>query len=134
MSMKDNDYMCPNCKGHLNVGDYLVFATKTKRKHKGLLMLNPKVGEYKYKHHSKFRLDKGELVDFECPICQVDLTSVKNKDHAMIYMVADEDNMNYELYFSKIAGKQSTYLVAQDNVETFGDDAIDFEEFLQEDF
>ena len=34
MSMKDNDYICPSCKGHLNVGNYLVFATNTQRKHK----------------------------------------------------------------------------------------------------
>ena len=132
MSMKDNDYICPNCKGHLNVGDYLVFATRTHRKHKGLIMLSPKVGEYTYLHHEKFQLEKGEMVDFECPICQADLTSTKNKDHAMIYMIGDEDNTEYELYFSKVAGKQSTYVVAQDNVEAFGEDAMDYEELFYE--
>lgn len=132
MSMKDNDYICPKCKGHLNVGGYLVFATKTKRKHKGLLLLNPKVGEYKYKNHPKFQLEKGEMVDFECPICQEDLTSQKNGDYAMIYMIGEEDHSEYELYFSKVAGKKSTYLVAHDNVESFGEDAIDFEEFFYE--
>ena len=132
MSMKDNDYICPHCKGHLNVGGYLVFATKTHRKHRGLIMMSPVVGEYKYLHHQKFLLEKGEMVDFECPICQVDLTSEKSKDHAMIYMIGDEDNFEYELYFSKKAGKQSTYVVAHDNVESFGDDAIDFEELYYE--
>ena len=132
MSMKDNDYICPQCKGHLNVGGYLVFATQTQRKHKGLIMMSPVVGEYKYLHHDKFQLGKGEMVDFECPICQTDLTSEKSKDHAMIYMVGDEDHMEYELYFSKKAGKQSTYVVAQDNIEAFGDDAIDFEELYYE--
>jgi len=44
MEMKENDYLCPNCKGHLNVSESLVFATKTSRKHKGLLLLSPKVG------------------------------------------------------------------------------------------
>jgi transcription initiation factor IIE alpha subunit len=130
--MKDNDYKCPKCKGHLNVGEYLVFATRTQRKHKGLLMMSPVVGEYKYKHHEQFRLEKGEMVDFECPICQADLTSSKNKDHAMIYMIIDEDNTEYELYFSKIAGNQSTYVVAHNNIETFGDDAIGFEELFHE--
>lgn len=132
MSMKDNDYVCPKCKGHLNVGGFLVFATKTQRKHKGLIMMSPIVGEYKYLHHEKFQLGQGEMVDFECPICQVDLTSPKNKDHAMIYMIGDEDHSEYELYFSKIAGKQSTYVVAHDNIETFGDDALNFEELFYE--
>lgn len=130
--MIENDYLCPKCKGHLNVSESLVFATKTHRKHKGLILLSPKVGEYKYKHHPKFQLEKGEKVEFYCPLCNIDLTSSKNKDHAMIYMVADEDNFEYELYFSKIAGKQSTYLVAHDSVEMFGEDAIDFEDLMYE--
>lgn len=128
--MKDNDYMCPNCKGHLNVGEYVIFATQTKKKHKGLLMLSNKVGAYEYKHHDRFKLGKGELVDFECPICQCDLTSSKNKDYAMVHMVGGEDNVDYELYFSRIAGNKSTYIVANDNVESFGDDAINFEEIF----
>lgn len=132
MSMKDNDYLCPKCKGHLNVNGHLIFATKTKRNHKGLLMLDAKVGEYKYKHHDKFHLEEGELVDFECPICQTDLTAANRKDHAMIYMVGIEDNFEYELYFSKVAGNQSTYVVAHDNIESFGDDALDFEDLYYE--
>lgn len=132
MSMKDNDYICPKCKGHLNVGGYLVFATQTQKKHKGLLMLSPKVGEYNYHHHDKFQLEKGEMVDFGCPICQTDLTSNKNKEHAMIYMVGQEDNAEYELYFSKVAGNESTYLVAHENVEVFGDHATDFEGLFKE--
>ena len=132
MSMKDNDYLCPKCKGHLNVGEYLVFATRTLRKHKGLILLSPKVGEYKYLHHQKFHLQKGEMVDFECPICQEDLTSLKNKDHAMILMIGAEDNVEYELFFSKVAGKQSTYLVSRDNIEAFGEDAMDYDELFYE--
>jgi len=127
MGMKDNEFSCPECSGHLNIGGKIVFATQTKRKHKGLIMMSPTVGEYNYIHHDKFHLEKGELVDFECPICQTDLTSEVNEEHAMVYMIAAEDNMEYELYFSKIAGQQSTYVVAHDNVESFGEDAIDFE-------
>ena len=132
MSMKDNDYLCPKCKGHLNVGGHLVFATRTKRKHKGLLLLDPTVGEYQYKHHDKFQLEDGEMVDFECPVCQADLTSKDRKDHAMINMIGAEDNAEYDLYFSKVAGNRSTYLVAQDNIEMFGDDAIDFDDLYYE--
>jgi uncharacterized protein YbaR (Trm112 family) len=132
MALKDNDYMCPKCKGHLNVGGYLVFATKTQKRHKGLILLSPKVGEYNYLHHEKFQLEKGEMVDFGCPICQADLTSTKNKDHAMIYMVSSEDNTEYQLFFSKKAGNKSTYLVSNDNVEAFGEDAMDYEDLFYE--
>lgn len=132
MGMKENDYLCPKCKGHLNVGGQLVFATETHRKHKGLIMLNPKIGEYDYKHHAKFSLEKGEMVDFHCPICHANLTAPKNTNHAMILMVGDEDNCDYELYFSKQAGNKSSYLVAKDEIEAFGEDAMDIEDLFYE--
>ncbi len=132
MSMKDNDYTCPNCNGHLNVGSFLVFATKTERKHKGLIMMSPVVGNYESTTHEKFILNEGEKVDFECPICQSDLTSTQNKDYAMIHMVGVEDGAAYDLYFSKISGNKSTYLVASDDVESFGADALDFEGLFHE--
>ncbi|MDB4533271.1 hypothetical protein N9242_00245 [Vicingaceae bacterium] len=130
MGMEDNDYICPDCKGHLNVGNYLVFATQTERRHKGLIMMSPVVGNYEYKHHNKFVLNDGEKVDFECPICQTDLTSSQNEDYAMIHMVGDEDASEYELYFSKITGNKSTYLVANDDVESFGEDALNYEDLF----
>ena len=132
MILNNNDYICPNCKGHLNVGGFLVFATRTERKHKGLIMMSTVVGNYEYTHHNKFVLNDTEKVDFECPICQSDLTSNRNKDHAMIHMVVEEDGSEYELYFSKIAGNKSTYLVANDAVESFGEDASEFEELFYE--
>jgi hypothetical protein len=132
MSLKNNDFICPHCKGHLNVGNYLVFATKTERKHKGLIMMSPVVGDYEYLHHNNFVLNAGEKVDFECPICQSDLTSNQHKDYAMIHMVGEEDRAEYELYFSKIAGNKSTYLMANDNFESFGNDAIEAEELFYE--
>ena len=90
-------------------------------------MMSPVVGNYEYKHHNKFVLNDGEKVDFECPICQTDLTSSQNEDYAMIHMVGDEDASEYELYFSKITGNKSTYLVANDDVESFGEDALNYD-------
>ena len=51
----------------------------------------------------------------------------------MIYMIGAEDDFEFELYFSKVAGHRSTYLVSHDNVETFGDDALDFDDLFLED-
>ena len=130
MNVKENDFLCPSCKGHLNVANQLVFATKTKRNHKGLILMSPKVGEYRYETHPKFYLEKGELVGFFCPLCRADLTAPKQKEHAMIKMINNEDSTEYELFFSKKAGNRSTYLVATDIFEAFGEDAIDFSEYI----
>ena len=130
MSMKDNDYLCPQSKGHLNVGGYVVFATRTESKHKGLLMLNPRPGDYSYRHHDKFKLKPGEKLDFECPMCQADLTAKENPDFAMIKMIVADDHCDYNVYFSRKEGEKSTYIVADDNIQTFGDDALDFDDIF----
>lgn len=130
INIKENDFKCPKCYGHLNVGGKVIFATKTKSNHKGLIMLSPNVGDYKYEHHSNYHLKSGELVDFHCPICAVDLTSSKNKNYAMILMVNEEDRSEFELYFSKEAGNKSTYIVSNENVETYGEDALDYDEYF----
>jgi transcription initiation factor IIE alpha subunit len=131
MRLINNNYICPNCKGHLRVGNYLVFATKTENKHKGMILMSPVVGNYEYEHHEKFILNEGEKVNFYCPICHSDLTSAVNSDYAMVHMVCEEDGAEYELYFSKLKGNKSTYLVANDTVESFGVEDLDFEYFAE---
>ena len=85
--MKKNDYLCPKCKGHLNVGDHVVFTTKNNRKKKGVILLSPDVGSYSYIHHSAYGFQDGELVEFSCPICQKDLQASSNPDFVSIIMV-----------------------------------------------
>lgn len=128
MDIKENDFKCPKCLGHLNVAGKLIFATRTKSNHKGLIMLSPNVGDYKYAHHDNYHLKKGELVDFHCPLCGIDLSSSKHKEQAMILMVNEEDRSEFELYFSKVAGNNSTYIVSNEKVESFGEDALDYED------
>lgn len=126
--IKGNDFKCPVCLGHLNVAGKLIFATRTKSNHRGLIMLSPNVGDYNYAHHDNYHLKKGELVDFHCPICTADLTASNNKEHAMVLMVNEEDRTEFELYFSKEAGNKSTYIVSSENVESYGEDALDYED------
>ncbi len=127
--MKENDYLCPSCKGHLNTGGNVVFSTKNSRNSKGLILLSPKAGEYTYSHHSAYNLKKDEIIDFHCPICSTNLTSPKNESYVSINMV-DHNNEEYEVLFSRKVGDKSTYVVAgQDQgIEEFGEDALNFDD------
>jgi len=129
--MKKNDYMCPKCKGHLNAAGYVIFSTTNKRKKKGLILLSPAVGSYTYKHHNNYTFEKGEMVEFFCPICQTDLKSSKNPDYVSITMI-DHQNMEYEVLFSRKAGVKSTCVISNEDVEMFGEDAMDYEEMLDD--
>ena len=127
--MKQNDYKCPKCRGHLNAGGHVIFSTMNTKKTKGLLLLSPSVGDYSFKKHEAYNVTDGELIEFFCPICQENLKSKKNPDFVELKMV-DHNSEEYGVMFSRKAGVKSTYVVANENVKSFGDDAMDYEELM----
>ena len=130
MTMKENDYLCPKCKGHLNSGGNVVFSTQNPRHAKGLILLHPTMGSYTYDHHKDYHLEKGDIIDFNCPLCLADLKSTNNENFASIKII-DHSNQEYEVLFSRKVGERSTYVVANDNVESFGEDAMNFDDLFE---
>ena len=128
-NLEMKDFLCPKCKGHLNAGGYVIFNTKNQKNQKGLILLDPGVGSYEYKHHANYNFQKGEMINFSCPICQGDLQSTKNNEYVEVDMI-DHQNSKYNVLFSRKAGVKSTFVAADDNVEAFGDDAGDFDELF----
>ena len=112
--------MCPHCEGHLKVGDYIIFATKTSRKNKGLLLLHPEVGNYSSIKHPSYSFRKGDPLEFFCPLCQTSLASEIDKNLARVLML-DEHHKMHEIYFSRIAGEHSTYKVSDEEVWSTGE-------------
>jgi len=129
--MKKSNFLCPKCKGHLNAGGYVIFSTKNKRKQRGLVLLSPKVGSYSVKYHESYGFEKGEAIDFACPICSKSLHAKENSENVSIIMV-DENGTEYKVLFSRIFGNQSTYVLSNDDVEVFGDDAVEFDDLLED--
>ena len=129
--MKKSNFLCPKCKGHLNAGGYVIFSTKNKRKQSGLVLLSPKVGSYTVKHHESYGFEKGEAIDFACPICSKSLHAKENSENVSIIMV-DENDTEYRVLFSRIYGNQSTYVLSNDDVEVFGGDALEFNDLLED--
>lgn len=116
----DNQIMCPQCRGHLRVGEYIVFKIRNIRREKGLLLLHPEVGNYSSIKHPGFHFEEGERIDFFCPLCMQSLDAVLDENLVHVLML-DENLTEHEIYFSRIAGERSTYKVSEEGVTATGE-------------
>jgi len=123
------DFLCPKCKGYLRVGDNIIFTTKTKSWSGGVLLLHPKLGNYKFEHHPSIKFEEGEQIDFYCPICHTKLTS-KHHEHLAMVLMKDENNQTFEVLFSRITGEKSTYCIIGESMDVFGKDSNSYIDFI----
>jgi hypothetical protein len=85
-----------------------------------LLLLHPEVGNYTSIKHPQFRFNEGERVDFFCPICMQSLDA--DLDENLVHVVMIDENKNEQkIYFSRIAGEQSTYKVSEKGITACGE-------------
>ncbi len=117
-----NDFLCPKCKGHLRVGDHIVFKVKNNKNQSAVLLLSPKIGNYSSLKHPTFEFSKGEILEFYCPLCNRILKSDIHENLALVLM-KDETGKSFVVYFSQVAGEHSTYEVDGDSVHITGEDA-----------
>ena len=117
-----NDFICPQCRGHMRIGDNIVFRVKNKQRRTALLLLSAKIGNYSSTKHPSFVIKDGEEIDFSCPLCAADLKSDIHLNLVKVLMTDDKGD-EYEVYFSKIKGEHSTFYTKGDELGTAGDDA-----------
>lgn len=124
----ENNYLCPHCRSYLRVKNNIIFTIKSDVKNlKGILLLNPELGNYNLVQHSSIKIEEGETLEFICPVCGVNLTATEiNSNLAKIIMI-DENNKEFDVYFSKICGEHSTFLIQKNNViERFGKESSSY--------
>lgn len=117
-----NDFICPKCKGHLRVGENIIFKVKNSRKKSGLFLLSPKIGNYDSHKHKSFEIEPGEILEFYCPLCNGSLTSDIDKNLAYVILI-DESGQSHDVYFSQIVGEHSTFETSGDTLHVEGEDA-----------
>jgi len=123
--MKEN-YLCPKCNAHLRVGENVVFYVISKKsKNRGLIMLNPNLGDYSIESHPEVMFEKGEYVEFYCPVCHANLAASKINSNLVRVIVVDEmSGSKSDVYFSKVAGEKSTFRITDNRIiEKYGEDA-----------
>ncbi len=120
LSVMNNHYLCPHCRGHLKVGDHIIFKIRNTRREKGLLLLHADVGDYTSIKHPFFNFEEGERIDFFCPICMQSLDAAIDENLVQVIMI-DSQHTERVNYFSRIAGEKSTYKVSDGSVMEFGE-------------
>jgi len=111
------DYLCKVCRGHLLVKNSIVLATaKKNHSQRGLVLLNPELGNYTTTTHPSFNIKEGEQYIYTCPICHSQLNSAKYKHLVRIIMI-DDNGKEFDIYFSGIAGEKCTYKIRGNKVE-----------------
>lgn len=110
-------YLCKVCRGHLNVKTSIVLSVhKVNSSKKGLVFLNPELGNYSITTHGSFQLKEGEEYKYNCPICGAQLNS-KKYPHLVRLVMIDDDNKESNIYFSGIFGEKCTYKIRGTKVE-----------------
>jgi hypothetical protein len=107
--------MCPHCRGHLKVGECIVFKIRNTRREKGLLLMHPKGDNYSGVKHPTFYSEQGERIDFFCPICMQSLDAALDENMVHVLMI-DSDGDEHQIYFSRIAGEQNTYQISSSDL------------------
>jgi hypothetical protein len=111
------EYLCKVCRGHLKVKTSIVLAAARKNhSQRGLVFLDPDIGNYTKTTHPSFQIKEGEEFIYTCPICHSQLNSAKYNHLVRIIMI-DDNGKEYNIYFSGIAGEKCTYKIRGNKVE-----------------
>jgi hypothetical protein len=125
------EYLCKVCRGHLKVKTSIVLAaTKTNSSERGLIFLNPEIGNYTTTTHPSFKVKEGEEYIYTCPICHSQLNSAKY-NHLVRVIMIDDDGKEYNIYFSGIAGEKCTYKIRGTKMEVQGPDAKKYNKYFE---
>lgn len=125
----EKNFICPRCKGFLNIGDKIVLGAHAANGDSGLIFFNPEIGNYSTEMNCNFKVKSGEKVDFFCPICQKKLASEIHDNLSRIIMI-DDNEKTFEILFSKITGEKSTYKIVGESIEAFGDHHSNYIDFI----
>lgn len=128
--MGKNEYICPKCHGYLKVNKKIIFIAKKISGEKGIILLNPQLGDYKRIFHKSLNISEGDHLTFMCPICQSDLSAQEISNNLARILMTDENGNEFKILFSEIIGENCTYKVFKDEVEAFGEDSSEYLNFF----
>lgn len=123
------DFLCPNCKGYLSLGENIVFKVKGNGQKKGILFLSRTLGDYTYAVNPNFAIDKGEELEFYCPICHADL-SVSGSESLARVILREESRYEYYIVFSRKEGERCTYKLSEKKMDTYGEAVLKYVDFI----
>ncbi len=127
------EYLCKVCRGHLNVKTSIILTATNlnNRGEKGLVYLNPEIGDYTHTTHPSFHIKEGEEYIYTCPICGAQLNSMKYL-HLVRILMKDDEGKEFNIYFSGIGGEKCTYKIRGNKVEvSAGPDVKSYDKYFE---
>ena len=118
MNLKKYNFFCPFCKEQLNDTGEIELKTVRRSGEVGKIFLAADFGNYTYRKEPDVNFVDGEIVDFLCRCCNVNLEAPQHEGFAQLNMRVDE-NIEFEVIFSRQAGKRKTYVITEDGIETY---------------
>jgi len=115
-----NEFLCPSCKGHLNITDKVVFTIKKKDGKRGLIFLHPELGNYTHSKHETLTFEEGEEVEIFCPLCHKNLIETHD-NQKFVRVLMTENNKSCNVLFSSVFNENWSYKICADAVISFGD-------------
>ena len=123
MKESRSDYLCPFCKSQLRANRKIVFSAELEDGRKGLVLLEPELGNYRTITHPSFDIKLGCTIEFFCPICHENLAAKDVDNHLARVLMVDGNNKESEILFSKIVGEKCTYKINNGDIEAYGEDS-----------
>ncbi len=125
------EYLCKICRSNLNIQSAIVLAaTKVSGTKKGLIYLNPELGNYTTTTHPSFKIEIGEEYIYTCPVCHSQLNSSRYNHLVRIIMI-DNDGKEFDIYFSGIGGEKCTYKIRGTELEERGPDVKKYDKYFE---
>lgn len=116
--IQDYNFHCPHCNSTLNDGKNIVLKTKRTNGEVGEIKMATSLGNYSYIHTPDVLFEQGEVVDFICTSCNESVNSKEFDSYALLKMRVDE-NIVFDVLFSRVTGIHKTYLVTEDGIESY---------------
>ena len=114
-------YLCPHCRGAINVGNNIILSVKTNTKQVGLLRLHEELGNYTSDLSSTLTVETGEVVDLFCPVCHECLNQSK-KDALAKFIMIDDNCNECLIIISRRYGEKITFRVDENkHVKSYGE-------------
>ncbi len=116
-----NEYYCPHCKAHLKVDKHIILTAKIDKNKGGLILFEPKLGDFNILKNKNCKLEEKSHVDFLCPVCHASLNN--EQENLAEILLVDSEGDEYNILFSEIIGEQATYKIKTGKVfNAYGDD------------
>ncbi len=135
VNLKTN-YSCPDCNAYLRVWKNIIFTIRSADgKKNGLLLLNPDPGNYSVTTHPSMSFEKGEKIDFLCPVCHSNLAASDINENLVHIDMQGEDVDTFDVYFSRVFGEETTFMVSDNHIASkYGKDEAYYLNYFEEKF